>query len=437
MNDCEKGVLRSFHCQLVETLDPYELRAFLYERGVLPNATFLGEDPVRTRRAERFLEYIIDECTFSLFLESLSKDNAFRFLADKLQTELEKVKKETSVSQHVPFERKEPLFTTWRGKAIAFRHELKRYALLGDTRSFIRESQAVVDNWKSRPKHALFLADNQELADMYFMAVDATMERRRLIYDKNLYKDKELFDTMLRLSPFTSSATLPQVMYLARYGSALLMAGRPVEEALGYVEQAKQRLQTLPACRESGVVRYIEYNMLISKKYEQNPTNELRQKLLEIGRESIEHFCREQEIVGKDFRRMVLLKLANLHLGIGLFLNNMNSIAVTEENKKQAEIILQEIRKPDNWRRMETRWIFYYHTANSRLLQLQGNTQEALEEIRKAAMHASKGQFQKELVNIEETKYLLGGRRGFVSMYLVVVFILCNLLLMLLCWCYT
>lgn len=419
MNECEKKALQNCHCDLVEIIEPLELRAFLYSEGVLPNPTFLGDDLVRTRRAEKFIEYISEHCPFSVFLESLLKDDAYDFLAEKLQKELDKVLNEGSINQCVHYELKESLFTPERARTISFRHELKRYSMTGDAEAFHRRSKSITDRWNAIPKAEIFLDNNQELADMYFMVLDATMERRRILYDKTLYKDKELFDTMQHMSLYTSSATLPSVMYLARFGSALLMAGRPVQEALSYVEQAKQRLQTLPACRESGVVLYIEYNMLISQKYEANPSLEMKNRLLDIGKESIDHFCREQETIGKDFRRMVLIKQSLLLLGIGLFMNNLDGVVVTENDRKQAETILKEIRKDENWSRMENRWHVAYYVANSKLLGLRGQTEESLADMQKAEKHAMEGQFKKELVSIKHSLRYLSGTREWNFIYIV------------------
>ncbi|XP_033743061.1 uncharacterized protein LOC117329292 [Pecten maximus] len=429
MNECERKALQNCHCDLVEIIEPLELRSFLYSKGVLPNPTFLGDDRVRTLRAEKFLEYVTEHCSFSLFLESLLKDDAYDFLAEKLQGELDKTSKVESTGQCVHYEIKEALFTPERARAILFRHELKRYSMTGDAEMFLKRSKSVTDQWNAIPKTQIFLDNNKELADMYFMVLDATMERRRVLYDKTLYKDDELFDTMQKMSLYTSSATLPVAMYLARYGSALLMIGRPVEEALSYVEQAKQRLQTLPACRESGVVMYIEYNMLISEKYEKNPSLEMKNRLLEIGRASINHFCREQETVGKDFRRMVLIKQALLLLGIGLFLNNVDSVVVTEDDRKKAETILKEIRKEENWQRMENRWHVAYYVASSKLLRLRGQSEEALADMQKAEKHAQEGSFKKELGNIKKSVRFLGGRRGWSSVYISLLLALVSLLL--------
>ncbi|XP_060064395.1 uncharacterized protein LOC132544763 [Ylistrum balloti] len=427
MNESERKALQTCHCDLVEIIEPLELRSFLYSKGVLPCPTFLGRDPVRTRRTEKFLEYIVDHCSFSLFLEALLIDNAYDFLVEKLQRELENISKDKLKS--VQFEIKEALFTPERAKAILFRHELKRYSLTGNSEAFLQRSKAITDRWNAVPKTEIFLDNHQELADMYFMVLDATMERRRILYDKTLYKDDKLFDTMQKMSLYTSSATLPVAMYLARYGSALLMAGRPVEEALSYVEQAKQRLQTLPACRESGVVLYIEYNMLISQKYEKDPTLKMKKRLLEIGKESIDHFCREQEMVGKDFRRMVLIKQAHLHLGIGLFYNNLDSVDITAEDKNQAETILKEIRKEENMQRMENRWHVAFHVANSKLLHLEGKPNEALTEMQNAEKHAREGKFNKELSNIEDCVTFLSGKRKWNAKHVMLILALVSLLL--------
>ncbi|XP_060064381.1 uncharacterized protein LOC132544748 [Ylistrum balloti] len=412
MNEVERNVLLKRHRDLVDTIDPYELRPFLYSKGVLPGPTYLDDIPIRTKRAEIFLGYIVDTCSFSLFLEALSEDDAFDFLAVKLREDLENITRQNDhESQNVYHELKEDLNSTKRGMVVSFRHKLKRYSMSGATEEFFQECQKITDRWKAIPKPAKFLSNNKDLADMYAMVLDAKMERRRILYDKTLHTDEELFDAMLGMSAYTSSANLPVAMYLVRYGSALLMAGKPVEEALSHVEQAKQRLQTLPACLESGVVLYIEYNMLISKKYENMPTDKMKNRLLKIGAQAIDHFGHEQETVGKDFRRILLIKQALLLLGIGLFLNNLDSVIVSKEDRERAEKLLQEIPTPNYWERMEPRWKVRYHAAKSKLFLLKDQMPESLSEINIASEYATAADSEKEVDNIKETVAFLSERQ--------------------------
>lgn len=410
MNESERKILRKCHCELVENIDPRELRSFLYSKGVLPNPTFLDDVEGRTRRTEQFLQYIVDKCTFSLFLESLSA-GGFDYLADKLLDEWENTNEDNSTAEHVYRERKEPLFTSKRAKTVLFRHKLKRYSMSGKTKEFLAECDKVSSKWNAIPREEKFSSNNTELADMYYMVLDAKAERRRILFDKTLYKDEELFDNMLGITPYTSSANLPVVMYLVRYGSALLMAGKPLNDALSHLEQAKQRLQTVPACLESGIVLYIEFNMLLSDKYEKAPSAEMKNQLLKIGKASIDHCCREQDEVGKDIHRMMLIKQALLLLGIGLFLNNADNVIITKEDREQAEKMLKEIENPEHWERMEARWKVRYHVAQSKLFALKGRMPESLAEAQLAAEFANVGNSKDEIANVEERVSSLSERK--------------------------
>lgn len=145
MNEAERQVLRSNHRDLVSLLDPYLIRPFLYEKNIVRNATFLDDEPVRTRRAETFLEYVKHNCSFTLFLEALSNDDTYGFVAKKLQDSLDKENKKEIAARTIPKTRKENIHTAWRVKAIKFRHRLKRLCLMGNTDSFQREGQIIVD----------------------------------------------------------------------------------------------------------------------------------------------------------------------------------------------------------------------------------------------------------------------------------------------------
>ena len=107
----------------------------------------------------------------------------------------------------------------------------------------------------------------------------------------------------------------------------------------------------------------------------------MKRLLSTIGNLAIEHFSREKEVeetVYLDFRRMVLLKLSHLYLGVGIF-GVLLDVEVTTDDKRKSVSLLRCIRNNDSdWIRMETRWKWSYFTAKGRLFGLQSELENAV-----------------------------------------------------------
>ncbi|CAG2251353.1 unnamed protein product [Mytilus edulis] len=350
MDEQSKVVLRKVHRIFIENLDPNYVMDFLYEIDVF-NANIclkLRSIEFRGDRARMFMFLVtkMDNMTMDMLYEAL-RSTGYGFLAEVLR--------QSSYSS-ASVQRKAEHFSKFRKKLVVYRHYLKRLSHSGDHVTFEEEFFKAEQNWKIVENSGL---SNKRFkaADFYFFALDAWCEYKRVIYDKNLmYTD--VFDKMENLKPYLSEENLPEMMRLVRYGSAVLMTNKDeLNTALGYVNDAKSKFDLMHACRETGTVLYIEYNMLC-QKYAETLEPGLKEQLNNIANQAIEHFAVEiefDETVYLDYKRMVLLKLSHLLLGIGMFGVYLD-VSVTTEDKRKAKGFLRSIKESkESWERMETR----------------------------------------------------------------------------------
>jgi hypothetical protein len=301
------------------------------------------------------------------------------------------------------------IFTNYRkSQALPMRHELKLLSHKGEITKF----NSIITFWKNKwesctsiSKTEMSSEEKSHLADMYFMTLDAQLEHRRVICDRELINDEILFNKVKDVAVMTSQPYLSYMMYLARHGSAKRLAGMPLDDSIKEVEEALSRFNIIPACRETGIVLYIHFNM-VSSGYEKKPTESKRKFLLETATMAIDHFGREDENMGEDFRRMVLTKIALVNLGIGVFGDQISGVLVTKEQKEKAIKILNEIQKK-HLKKMEIRWKMFFYIAKTKVHELDGNILMAFKCISKALKFSERGRFAGEGVNIKKTRQRL------------------------------
>ena len=87
------------------------------------------------------------------------------------------------------------------------------------------------------------------MADRYFFVRDAQCENMRLRYDRNL-DGTNILSEIVNVAPFTSNPTITTMMYLARKGSAMIMAdpSSHAEAFIQYIETAVQNTKLVQSC---------------------------------------------------------------------------------------------------------------------------------------------------------------------------------------------
>ncbi|XP_078314415.1 uncharacterized protein LOC144619657 [Crassostrea virginica] len=391
--------LQSCLIKFQETVDYLIIKGHLIQERILTPSQIekIEESPVRSERCLNLLTELIfyKPSDIKPFLKIVEKD--YSFLVQFFNVKF--AEKHGTVMKPMTLD----IFTDYRRQhTVPLRHSLKLLSHQGKMTEF----NAIINEWKTKwekslRKKSITVDQKQRLADMYFMTLDAQLEHRRVICDRSLVKDEQLFNEVKTLTITTSQPYLSFMMYLARHGSAKLLAGMPLDDSIQEVEEAQSHFDAIPPCRETGIVLYIYFNML-SSKYEKKPTESERTKLLELARKAIHHFGREDEQMGEDFKRMVLTKIALVNLGIGVYGNPIKEVHVSQENIKNAKEILVEIQQK-YWGKLETRWKMFFFVARTRICEWNGEREEAFQSISKALKLSSKGKFKGELVNIQQT----------------------------------
>lgn len=398
MEENEKfvDILTDCFVEFRESVDLLIIRGdLIQERVFTPTQIKDIETTVRSKSSENLLMEFIDKKPSHIksFLKILEKD--YNFLVQTFYTKF------SERYGKVHNQMKLDIFTNYRKQhSLPLRHKLKLLSHRGE----ISEFNSIVASWEEKwelslKEESISTERKMRLADMYFMTLDAQLEHRRVMCDRDLVNDKLLFTKVRYIASMTSQPYLSYMMYLARYGSAKRLAGMPFDDSIKEVEEALSRFALIPACRETGIVLYIYFNML-SSIYEKKPSESERSRLLELARKAIDHFGREDEKMGEDFRRMVLTKIALVKLGIGVFGNHLKDVCVTEENRKKASDILHEI-GTKYLDKLEDRWKMFFYIAKSKVCELDNDLPKAHLSIAKASTFSSKGKFVGEGVNIK------------------------------------
>lgn len=402
MNEKDTDIMKTLHVRFAESIDPTFLVDEFYCQGI-----FTGDECLEFKNTNR----PVSERAFKLLyllpgkLESIDmfqkvlEDSGYDFLAKEI---------EERKIQHIPRLRKCTKFGT--PELVMYRHKLKRLTHKGKYREFFEELRQVEKQWREVdvPGMCVCPENKRRIADRYFYALDAYCEYRRLINDKEFYQS-DVFQKIQDLSKFTSETNVLEMLCLARYGSALFVANKDdFEKAHGFINEARHKFAMVKACRETGVVLYIEYNMF-HIIYSKSMSYANKQHLLDLGHRAVEHFKAEaydNPDVTNDFERMFSLKITHLYLGIGLF-GNFLGHKISDADLRQAKYLLTRIETNDEqWGRLEVRWKWFYYIAKARVYFLENDIHGAVENAKKALSCAKEGRYGEEVKCTKKT-YLI------------------------------
>ncbi|XP_052098787.1 uncharacterized protein LOC127733472 [Mytilus californianus] len=403
MDETEQDVIKEMLPSIVEDFDPLYVLPCLYSFLPLQVCSKLRTFRYRHDRVYYFIEKALNSLTLEDVFKIFSYQGAYIFLIEEIQRKIKRCQNE-----EVYYAIKIKLFTKDRRALVEFRHHLKTYSLTGNQISFDKEVNDVVQKWTDISYRGTLTRKEQvKLADRYFFVRDAQCENMRLKYDSNLLCTNVLFE-IEKVTPFTSNPVLVLMMYLARKGSAIIMSNPALREEAykDYIETAEHYVDHLPACRETGLVFYIKYNFLCLE-YEQTHESKLKFILFATAEKAIDHFCREYQTVASDFHNIFFIKLAHLHLGIGVLGNNIDGVSITRKDIESAEELLFRL----NVGELSDRWKWGLYIAKSKIFLINKDFQNALKYAYQAFKHALKGNFKREIMVTEETIHTLSYRK--------------------------
>lgn len=440
MNEREKKAIQKNLIDLIHNVNPNDITPYLFQDDQISRSLYeeiLDLNVSRGKLCQLFIRRITSngsKCKFESFLRALSK--SYHFLSEKiketlanieenqnLQTEEQliyrrkevsepnndnHVKTHTSRSQETITEhaiiyqpvKKINVFTENRRRISMMSHRLKRLNHDGDVDKFRKFMGKISDKFS---KHKLDRFKNikprMNLADMKFTSLEAEASFKRVNYDVNLSKNP-IFEEMKSTIPFTTNPQVSSMTYLARYGSAISML-ESLDVGLGFLQYSKHHAEHVVPCKETGMVFYIEVNLL-SQKYEQNPSDNIKKSILKTAELAISQFSGEDENVQKDYQRMLMLKMVFCRLGIGLFGKRINSVKVDDSDREAAKNYMDFIEKPDIWEGMEKRRKMLFQIAKSEFYRQHNQIDLARMHAREAAGIAEENKWNAELPNIKK-----------------------------------
>ncbi|XP_061188244.1 uncharacterized protein LOC133196352 [Saccostrea echinata] len=428
MDKDEQLAMQELHIKIIQCIEPSQLQDYLFQEKIVSEKYLLclrKKSRVRTERLREFISDLKKHCPFRVFLLALRQENAYSFLAKELEGKLDEIKRHKrkgKSSGEIPWYEKAycpirriQVFNENREEMVAKRHFLKRLLLNSERNEFDKQRHALKEHWLRLSKDSASNEENSvrneeklKVADLYFISLDAEIEYRRVEYDKTLFGDKVLID-MKSIIDKTSNPKVSLMLYLGRLASAMVMSdNRLLEDGLKAVQEAAENGERIEPCRETGIVLLIYYNLL-SQQYELTFNQVLRENLIKMAKESLDHFAQERDDVYFDFRRIVLLKTSFIYLSIGLFCDIL-PVSVSTSQLTHAKSCLDYALR--DWSRMEVRWKMIYHFAHARIHQIEQRWDLALVSVKESYRQCTKGKFSHEERNILKFLQYIKKRNG-------------------------
>ncbi|XP_046545652.1 uncharacterized protein LOC124255778 [Haliotis rubra] len=425
MNELEKRALQQLTCDFVERLDPkYHVIDFLYSKEQLTQLEYeeLFEITNRAIQCRTLLAMVRRKCSMEVFMSSLCLNNDYTFLADKIQEVLCQLEREQAAhgrcsrpqkrrrtyqlcdveedEDEVNQEDNTPSYknicpmckcparinTMTKKKRILtkMQQHLKFLCMEGNSTDHETFLGKLGSKWKKD-------------ADVQFIILDARARTMR-VSSSDVSGDTDSFKEMESLIPYTSDPTSSSMIFLARKASLFDVKGR-AEDGFTVLGYAKTHADRVVPCRDTGLVIYMEINLLL-KEYELKPTEETKNQIIERIKEAIEvHFSQEEDDVKEDCSRMLYVKLACFYLGIGLMGNKIADIRTTVSDIKTAECVLDRVES--KWENMDARRKMFFYLAKAVLSQETGQMERALHFGEIAKQMGERGKFERELKHID------------------------------------
>ncbi|KAH3841449.1 hypothetical protein DPMN_114912 [Dreissena polymorpha] len=433
MNKKELSAVRNVTPVILDNLDVKHIIPYLIQNGLVSQSTteeLLELNETRRSKCKRFLNYILSvdsKCTFEDLLSALRFKNVHSFIADQLQHAFETTvdiitdKPEQNEGVHsttlIDEKRCNEMLTknvpripiSSRKSLCAVSVMLKRlshnaeFDKLHEIANTIKRAY-----YTNRMKNNVQVTGKMCLADMHFVSLEALLSLRREKYIDS-EDPSDFFKEMIELIPFTKDPKISSMVYLARRGSALAMDtqnAHALDDGLSYLQFAKEHAEDILPGKDTGMVYYIETNLLF-EKYETNPSNEMKSKLLNTIQIAISQFAEESEDVQRDFKRQLMIKMAYCYLGLGLFGKRIDNVAVEGCDITKAKNVIDFI-ETEIWHGIEKRrQMLFFHVKAEYYRQIDNVAQSRMY-ARKANRLAEKYNWTKELPNISSLLNRLG-----------------------------
>lgn len=240
----------------------------------------------------------------------------------------------------------------------------------------------------------------QCLADKVVAVLGVEIDAHAITFDTEL-SEHHLFKELRDIVPHTTNTMITDVILYGRRANACAI-GKHFSLGEKYLQKAKACSTFLTPCLELANMLYCEVYVKLWE-FEQNPSREIRESLVQMAEVGIECLTDEEEEIRVLWTRMFLLRMAFCLLGIGNRTNiipNCTTIKCIEKAHQILDILDTALND------MDTRREMFYQMASARLSELEGNLPLALEKIRMSFRLAMDGKFKEQYFICQHLKYI-------------------------------
>ncbi|XP_033727731.1 uncharacterized protein LOC117317054 [Pecten maximus] len=253
------------------------------------------------------------------------------------------------------------------------------------------------------------------LADKYAASLCAEIDSHTMLYVRK-FPTHNLFKELENLIPETSNTHVTEVAFKSRMAIACAIAD-DTERGDEFLTDARVASYHIGPCVQLDNMLYIQvFNYLC--QFENNPTDELRDKIITFAGISLQALEDEDDITRIFWKRMFLLRMVYCLLGISNRCDLIPRCVIRQKYVTKARKLMAEIDKI--WDGIESRRRMFYHVARARLHELdsrcvkQGISEAARKRhIEEAIMNIEAALFRLETAialgeegNFGETKYV-------------------------------
>lgn len=240
----------------------------------------------------------------------------------------------------------------------------------------------------------------QCLADKVVAVLGVEIDAHAITFDTEL-SEHHLFKELRDIVPHTTNTMITDVILYGRRANACAI-GKHFSLGEKYLQKAKVCSAFLTPCLELANMLYCEVYVKLWE-FEQNPSREIRESLVQMAEVGIECLRDEEEEIRILWTRMFLLRMTFCLLGIGNRTNiipNCTTIECIEKARQMLDILDLTMNG------MDTRREMFYQMASARLSELEGNLPLALEKIRMSFRLAMEGKFKEQSFICQHLKYI-------------------------------
>lgn len=411
MNSLERRALRRLHLDIMKVMDPRYIMDYLYRNDVIdiPDIETIESKVPRHDRCRYLLLTIPDRCSMKTFIQALEHNDSYTFLARKIKAKIIELKIGKITKKRNQVDRAN------QNNASVCDRIVKAVPKIATNDKMDRALRNLTYHlnflsMEGKPEEQeTYLNKNvnrwQENYDIKFIYLEAKGDRT-IVHTKNVGRMNTLLKEMTEIIPYTRNPTAASIVYLSLKAQSFSLQG-DIDNGMKCLENARMIATDLVPGRDTGICLYVEI-LLLLKTYSSTPSEDLKSEILKRMPVAVDHMRHDQdEVIGEDNARRVLVRKAMVHLGIGLNGNILRNTNVTDKDMMETNTCLFAINamkaKVDNRRNMFIKmcWATYNMHMNK--------SEAALENLDLAKKYATKGNYHEILSNLEkfqiETKF--------------------------------